>query len=169
MRETWERQRWENIGEMNRDDRRGCYFCLNHTWMCLPNLKNLTFSIPIFRPITHPSVYLFRQKRTKFCPNWVFFTIICSKTPNFWIWAPSSLMKTHRSLYQISQKSTPKGRHIYVYQVNVSTPPGRCHGKVRDRQNGRLTLHTLPYFRFLVLLWFVIACYVIFDFYMVNS
>ena len=39
------------------------------------------------------------------------------------IWAPSSLMKTPgRSLYQISRKTTPKGRHIYVYHVNVRTP-----------------------------------------------
>ena len=31
-------------------------------------------------------------------------------------------MKHPRSLYQISRKSAPKGRHIYVYQVNVRTP-----------------------------------------------
>ena len=38
----------------------GGYFRQNRTWMCLPNLKNLTFSIPIFRPITHPLVYHFQ-------------------------------------------------------------------------------------------------------------
>ena len=35
------------------------YFCHNHTWMCLPDLENLTFSIPIFWPISHPSIYQF--------------------------------------------------------------------------------------------------------------
>ena len=33
-------------------------FRQNRTWMCLPNLENLNFSIQ-FPPITHPSVYLF--------------------------------------------------------------------------------------------------------------
>ena len=45
--------------------------------------------------------------------------------PIYVIWAPSSLMKTPRSLYQISRKSAPKGRHIYIYHVDVRTrPPG---------------------------------------------
>ena len=30
------------------------YSSQNSTWMCLSNLENLTFSIPIFRPITYP-------------------------------------------------------------------------------------------------------------------
>ena len=38
-------------------------------------------------------------------------------------WVPSSVMKTRWFLYQNPPKSTPKGRHIYVYHVNVSTPP----------------------------------------------
>ena len=42
--------------------------------------------------------------------------------PIYVIWAPSFLMKTQWSLYQISRNSTPKGRHIHVYHVNVRTP-----------------------------------------------
>ena len=57
----------------------GGYSPQSHTWMCLPNLENWTFTIPIFRPITHPSVYLFRWKSTQFCSNLVLLTIICSK------------------------------------------------------------------------------------------
>ena len=38
---------------------RGLYFQQNHMWMCLPYLKNLTLSIPIFCPSSHPSVYHF--------------------------------------------------------------------------------------------------------------
>ena len=56
---------------------RGGYFHQNHTWMCLPDLENLTFSIPIFCPISHPSVYHFRKKSTQFWSNWVLFIMIC--------------------------------------------------------------------------------------------
>ena len=48
----------------------------------------------------------------KVCSHLVFLQKFAQNTLNFWIWAPSFLMKTHRSLYQISRKSTPKGRHI---------------------------------------------------------
>ena len=102
----------------------GGYFHQNRTWMCLPDLENLTFSIPIFCLIYHPSVYHFRKKSTQFCPNLVLFTIICPKIHRIYvIWASSSLMNPPpRSLYQISRKSAPKGRHIYVYHVKVRTP-----------------------------------------------
>ena len=43
------------------------YFRQNCTWMCLPDLKNWAFSIPIFCHITHPSVYHFQKKNTQFC------------------------------------------------------------------------------------------------------
>ena len=45
---------------------RGGYFHQNRTWMCLPNLENLTFSIPIFCPCSHPSVYHVRKKAPNF-------------------------------------------------------------------------------------------------------
>ena len=43
--------------------------------------------------------------------------------PIYVIWAPVSLMKTNRTLYQISRNIILEGRHIYVYHVNVRTPP----------------------------------------------
>ena len=50
------------------------------SYMDVPvDLENLTFSIPIFCLIYHPSVYHFRKKSTQFCPNWMLFTIICPK------------------------------------------------------------------------------------------
>ena len=102
--------------------------------MCLPDLENLTISIPIFCQIFHPSVYHFRKKSTQFGekhPIWIklgaFYNNLPKIHPIYVIWAPSSLMKTPRSLYQISRKGAPKGRHIYVYHVNVRTPPpGVC-------------------------------------------
>ena len=35
---------------------------------------------------------------------------------------PSSVMKTHQSLYQNLWKSTSKGRHIHIYHVSVRPP-----------------------------------------------
>ena len=55
----------------------------NRTWMCLPDLENLTISIPIFCQISHPSVYHFWKKSTQFGSNWVLFTIICPKYTQF--------------------------------------------------------------------------------------
>ena len=83
--------------------------------------KNLTFSIPIFCTIIHQSVYQFQKKSIQFCSNWVlFYHSLLKIHPDHVIWAPSSLMKTHRLLYQISGNSTPKGRHIYVmYNMSI--------------------------------------------------
>ena len=74
-----------------------------------------------FCQISHPSVYHFQKKSTQFWPNWVFFySNLLKIQPIYVIWAPSSLMKTPRSLYQISRKSAPKGRHIYM---SIWDPP----------------------------------------------
>ena len=107
----------------------GGFFHQNRMWMCLPDLENLTISIPIFCQISHPSVYHFRKKEH---PIWIklgaFYNNLPKIHPIYVIWAPSFLMKTPRSLYQISRKGAPKGRHIYVYHVNVRTPPGPMSG-----------------------------------------
>ena len=88
------------------------YFCQNRMWMCLPNLKNLTFSIPIFLPNYPPiSIPFFDRKEPNFAQIGTFYKKFAQNTLNFWFWAPSSRMETHRSLYQISRKSTPKGRY----------------------------------------------------------
>ena len=54
-----------------------------------------------------------------------FYHNLLKTHPIYVILTPSSQMKTHRSLYQISQNSTPKGRHMYLYYVNVRCP--RAH------------------------------------------
>ena len=76
--------------------------------------------LPNFPPISIP----FSKEKH---PIWIilgaFYNNLPKIHPIYVIWAPSSLMKTPRSLYQISWKSDPKGRHIYVYHVNVRTPP----------------------------------------------
>ena len=75
--------------------------------------------LPNFPPISIP----FSKEKP---PIWIklgaFYNNLPKIHPIYVIWAPSSLMKTPRSLYQISRKSAPKGRHIYIYLVNVRTP-----------------------------------------------
>ena len=105
----------------------GGYFHQNRMWMCLPDLEKLTFSIPIFCLISHPSVYHFQKKSTQFWPNWMFFFFFNNLPkihPIYVTWAPSSLMKTpnHYTKFH-TKKIAPKGRHIYVYHVKVRTPP----------------------------------------------
>ena len=81
-------------------------------WMWVPDLENLTFSIPIFCLISHPSVYYFWKKSTQFWPMGAFYNYLPKIHPICVIWAPPSPMKTSRSLYQILRKSAPKGWHI---------------------------------------------------------
>ena len=76
--------------------------------------------LPNFPPISIP---FSKEKHPIWIKLGAFYNNLPKIHPIYVIWAPSSLMKTPRSLYQISRKSAPKGRHIYVYQVNVRTPP----------------------------------------------
>ena len=94
------------------------------TWMCLLDLENPTFSIPILNLISYPSVYHFRKKMTQFCPNWVLFTIFCLKYNQFLNFG--SFVSDENppiAIPNFEKKKNLKGRHIYVYQVNVRTPP----------------------------------------------
>ena len=77
--------------------------------------------LPNFPPISIPFL---KEKHPIWIKLGAFYNNLPKIHPIYVIWAPSSLMKTPRSLYQISRKSAPKGRHIYVFHVNVRTPPG---------------------------------------------
>ena len=109
---------------VNNPPPRGGYFHQHRTWTYLPDLENLTISIPIFCLISHPSIYHFRKKSTQFWPNWVLLQYLAQNTPNLCNSGSFISDETPQSLYQILRKSVPKGRHIYVYYVNVRTPPG---------------------------------------------
>ena len=64
---------------------------------------------------------------SKFCFKLISFYHNLPKVHSIYvIWAPSSLMKTHGSLYQISRKSTPKGRHIIRTPCQCENPPLRA-------------------------------------------
>ena len=76
--------------------------------------------LPNFPPINIPFL---KEKHPILTKLDAFYNNLPKIHPIYVTWAPSSLMKTPQSLYQISRKSTPKGRHIYVYHVNVRNPP----------------------------------------------
>ena len=89
--------------------------------------------LPNFPPISIP----FSEEKH---PIWIklgaFYNNLPKIHPICVIWAPSSLMKTPRSLYQISRKGAPKGRHIYVHHVNVRNPPGGSGSRNHNRTPG---------------------------------
>ena len=115
----------------------GGFFHQNRTWMCLPDLENLyTNFLPNFPPISIP---FSKEKHPIWIKLGAFYNNLPEIHPIYAIWAPSSLMKTPRSLYQISRKSAPKGRHIYVYHVNVRTPPGRFAGDIHAMHGSKMT------------------------------
>ena len=97
----------------------GGFFHQNRTWMCLPDLENLTISIPIFCQISHPSVYHFRKKSTQFGSNWVLFYNNLPKIhPIYVIWAPSSLMKTPDRYTKFCEK-VPQKAGTYTYTMSM--------------------------------------------------
>ena len=73
----------------------GGFFHQNHMWIILPSLENLTFSIPIFRPIPTYHYTILIEKYQIF-PNLLRFAVPCSKYTQI-----------------LLRKSTSKGRHIY--------------------------------------------------------
>ena len=66
--------------------------------------------LPNFPPISIP---FSKEKHPIWIKLGAFYNNLPKIHPIYVIWAPSSLMKTLPSLYQISRKSAPKGRHIY--------------------------------------------------------
>ena len=102
----------------------GGYFHQNRTWMCLPDLENLTFSIPIFCLISTHQYTIFERKYP-----------ILTKLGAFY----NNLLKIHPVLYNLGSlvsdenpsiavpnfvKSAPKGRHIYApYTISMWEPP----------------------------------------------
>ena len=79
----------------------------------LLNRRVPTHQNPIFDIEKHPIL----PKLSTFNNN------LFSVHPVYVIWALSLLMKTHRSLYQISQTRHPNGKHVYVYQYHINVRP----------------------------------------------
>ena len=97
----------------------------NRTWMCLPHLENLTFSIPIFCPISHPSVYHFQKKSTQFWPNWMLFTIICPKYTLCNLGSFVSDEKPPSDRYTNFREKAPQKAGTYTYTKTMCENPSR--------------------------------------------
>ena len=101
------------------------YFHQNRTWMCLPDMENLTISIPFFLP-NFPLINIpfSKKKPPNFDQIGCFLQYLAQNTPN--LCNLGSFISDENSPIAIPNfaKSEPKGRHIYVYHVNVRTSLG---------------------------------------------
>ena len=80
--------------------------------------------LPNFPPISIP---FSKEKHPIWIKLGAFYNNLPKIHPIYVIWAPSSLMKTPRSLYQISRKRCPKRQAHIRIPYQCETPPG---GKV---------------------------------------
>ena len=105
--------------------------------MCLPNFKNLTFSKPFFWRITHPPVYQFLKKITKFCPNWMLFSIICSKYTQFlnlgsFVSDETFLIGILNFTHTHTHKNCPK-RQAHIHLPSQYETPPRWEPRLKSR------------------------------------
>ena len=110
----------------------GGVFHQNRTWMCLPDLRNLTISIPIFfaKFPTHQYT-IFERKAPNLIKLGAFYNNLPKIHPIYVIWVPLSLMKTPRSLYQISRKKCPKRQaHVRIPCQCENPPPRACKSSI---------------------------------------
>ena len=102
---------------------RTVYFRQNCMWMCLPTLKIWLSLYQFF--CTNPTHHYTILERIP--PNFAQIGCFCYNLlkihPIYVIWTPSSLMKNHRSLYQISQNSIPKKAGTYTYTMSWCETP----------------------------------------------
>ena len=98
-----------------------------------------TIFLPNFPPISIP---FSKEKHPIWIKLGAFYNNLPKIHPIYVIWAPSSLKKTPRSLYQISRKSAPKGRHIYV-PCQCENPPGVKYCHFRSARTSQLAVCVL--------------------------
>ncbi len=96
-------------------------FC---TWTCLMDSAKSLFAIPIKSTILGPFNISFSAEKH---PLWAKFGCFFCKIPQIHLGHIESVTETHTSIYQISWKYTPKGRHIHIYQYNKYPPSHVLH------------------------------------------
>ena len=96
---------------------RGTFAKTLHECACRTSKIGLSL-YQFFAQLSNHRYTIFERKAPILLKLGAFYHNLLNIHPIYVIWAHSSLMKTHRSLYQISRKSTPKGRYIYVHHVN---------------------------------------------------
>ena len=80
--------------------------------MCLPDLENLTFSIPIFCLISHPSVYHFWKKAPNFDQLGAFY---------------NNLRKIHPVLYNLGSLVSDENPPIAIPNFMKKCPEKQAH------------------------------------------
>ena len=98
------------------------YFEKIFMWMCLPIFEILTFALRNFPHLPPINILILYIKHPILLKLGAFYHHLLKIHPIYVNWVPSC-DENPPSLYQNPQKSFPKGRHIYVYHVNVSNPP----------------------------------------------
>ena len=83
-----------------------------------------TTFMPNFSPISIPFL---KEKHPILTKLGALLQELAQNTPNLCNLG-SSISDDPPLLYQISQKSAPKGRQVYIYHVNVRTPPRQDSG-----------------------------------------
>ena len=96
----------------------------NRTWMCLPDLENLTISIPIFCQNFPPISIPFSEKKH---PIWIklgaFYNNLPKIHPIYVIWAPSSLMENPPIAIPNFAKRCPKRQAHIRIPCQCENPP----------------------------------------------
>ena len=105
----------------------GGYFQWNHAWMCLLDLENPTFSIPICCQICHPSVYHFwRLKCPILTKLGVFYDNLPKLHPIYVIWAHSSRWNPPIAIPNFAKKVPQKAGTYIRLPCQCENPPGFC-------------------------------------------
>ena len=104
----------------------GGYFHQNRTWMCLPDLENLTFSIYQFLPNFPPiSIPFSKEKHPLLTKLGAFYNNLPKIHPIYVIWAPSSLVNPHR--YTKFREKAPQKAGTYTFTMSMWDPPPGSH------------------------------------------
>ena len=95
---------------LNEQSPEGGYFHQNCTWMCLRDLENLTFSIPIFCQIFP----VLKEKHPILIKLGAFYNDLSKIQSIYVIWAPSSLMKNPIAIPNFAKRRPKRQAHIRI-------------------------------------------------------
>ena len=91
--------------------------------MCLPDLENFTFTIPILHPIAHLSVYHFLIEKHPISPRLgAFYSNLLKVHPFYIIWALSSLITPLHGYTKFCDKAPRKAGTYITYQCENPSP-----------------------------------------------
>ena len=105
--------------------RGGGYFHQNRTWMCLPDLENLTISIPNFCLISYTHQYtIFERKAPNFDQIGCFLQYLAQNTPNLCILGSFVSDENPPIAIPNFTKKAPQKAGTYTYTMSMWGPPG---------------------------------------------